>query len=270
MLVRCSIIARLLITAGGQAVEEELTPDPDASAVLYNNSRCRTGRLPSALKLPEVPCSRTDLSRHDVCSLLARPPPYVPQSSVTAHSRVFADRSSALDALVPRNGSLIEVGIFTGVFTRWMLRALRPTSVLAMDVSTYAMKECGTKTRKAATDMGAELTCARGDSRKLLAALTNDTYDLIYVDGDHEYKGVCGDLEAARPKVKVGGLMVLNDYYLFETAFFAQRGRWGVYGIIHAAHEFLARYDSAWEVAYLTMSPLAGGNQADLGLRRVR
>ena len=68
------------------------------------------------------------------------------------------------------------------------------------------------------------------------------------VDGDHDYSGVCGDLEAARTKVKPGGLMVLNDYYIFESIFLGgdpktkkTGGRWGTYGVIHAANEFILR-----------------------------
>ena len=226
-------VVLMLLLAASVRGQDERGDDETTEKGIHNMSRCN-GKLGTAavLPLPTIPCSRTDLSRSDICSLLAMPPPRVPLGSVPAHSRVFADRNHALDILVPRNGSLVEVGTLTGAFTRWMLRQLRPISVVAMDVSGYAIRECASKTQR--------------------------------------YKGVCGDLEAARPKVKIGGLMALNDYYLFETVFLAQRGRWGVYGIIHATHEFLARYASGWEVAYITMSPLAGGNQADIGLRRVR
>eukprot|EP00900_Chrysochromulina_parva_P001028 jgi/Chrpa1/10926/Chrysochromulina_OHIO_Genome00003103-RA len=260
----------MLLLVASVAGQDDRGDEENTEKGIHNMSRCH-GKLGTAvLPLPKIPCSRTDLSRSDICSLLAMPPPRVPLGSVPAHSRVFADRNHALDILVPRNGSLVEVGTLTGAFTRWMLRQLRPISAVAMDVSGYAIKECASKTQRTAAEVGAALTCQHGDSKALLAKLPDDSQDLIYVDGDHNYKGVCGDLEAARPKVKIGGLMALNDYYLFETVFLAQRGRWGVYGIIHATHEFLARYASDWEVAYITMSPLAGGNQADIGLRRIR
>jgi hypothetical protein len=254
----------MLLLVASVAGQDDRGDEENTEKGIHNMSRCH-GKLGTAvLPLPKIPCSRTDLSRSDICSLLAMPPPRVPLGSVPAHSRVFADRNHALDILVPRNGSLVEVGTLTGAFTRWMLRQLRPISAVAMDVSGYAIKECASNTQRTAAEVGAALTCQHGDSKALLAKLPDDSQDLIYVDGDHNYKGVCGDLEAARPKVKIGGLMALNDYYLFETVFLAQRGRWGVYGIIHATHEFLARYASDWEVAYITMSPLAGGNQAIL------
>ena len=97
----------------------------------------------------------------------------------------------------------------------------------------------------------------------------------------------------------MGGLLVLNDYFLFESSFLASRGRWGVYGVIHATNEcllrgtahgtptpctslplgalliwlhhqhvwrrFLLRYHEAWEVAYYALAPQ---NLGDLAIRR--
>lgn len=59
--------------------------------------------------------------------------------------------------------------------------------------------------------------------------------------------------------------MVMNDYNWFETEFLAQRGRWGVYGVIHATNEFAVRYSSEFEVAYYAMG---SKNQGDIALRK--
>ena len=57
-----------------------------------------------------------------------------------------------------------------------------------------------------------------GPSKEGLATLPDDSVDLIYVDGDHEYSGVCADLEIARRKVRIGGIIAMNDYYLVSTS----------------------------------------------------
>eukprot|EP00966_Prymnesium_polylepis_P139393 3221041-Prymnesium_polylepis.1 len=106
---------------------------------------------------------------------------------------------------------------------------------------------CYTRTKKLGTGMGADVQCVRGDSAKSLRQLPDGSQDLIYIDGDHDYKGVCADLESARSKLRVGGLMVMNDYNWFESEFLAQRGRWGVYGVIHATNEFAVRYSREFE-----------------------
>ena len=81
--------------------------------------------------------------------------------------------------------------------------------------------------------------------------------DGVYVDADHDYKGVCADLEIARAKVKVGGLLALNDYYRFEWQFLAERGRWGHYGIMHAANEYVRAGQPA--LLYLVPSIVGAG-----------
>lgn len=87
----------------------------------------------------------------------------------------------------------------------------------------------------------------------------------VLSSSDHTYSSVCRDLHNAREKVKVGGLIVMNDYYFFESAFLFTRGRWGVYGVIHAVNEFLIRHTN-FEVAYYAFHPK---NEGDIGLRRV-
>ena len=113
------------------------------------------------------------------------------------------------------------------------------------------------------------VNCLLGDSKRNLESLEDNAYDFIYIDGAHDYSGVCGDAESARTKVKVGGIMAFNDYYIFEWGFLAKKGRWGVYGVVHAVNEFLIRYRSEWELIYYTFGP-GGTDGGDLGLRRVR
>eukprot|EP00966_Prymnesium_polylepis_P160759 3715346-Prymnesium_polylepis.1 len=110
---------------------------------------------------------------------------------------------------------------------------------------------------------GATVRCIRGDSAASLKQLEDNAYDLMYIDGDHSYKGACADIEAARSKLKIGGLLALNDYYTFEYNFIPKKGVAMVYGVIHATHEFLARYYGDWEVVYFALP-------ADIGLRRIR
>ena len=40
----------------------------------------------------------------------------------------------------------------------------------------------------------------------------DDKYDIIYIDGDHSYKGVKNDLISAYNKIKDGGFIMGHDY----------------------------------------------------------
>lgn len=50
-----------------------------------------------------------------------------------------------------------------------------------------------------------------GDSKEL-GRQWIDKVDLVYVDGDHTYKGCKGDIAAWMPHLKDGGLMIVHDY----------------------------------------------------------
>jgi predicted O-methyltransferase YrrM len=43
-------------------------------------------------------------------------------------------------------------------------------------------------------------------------AVIDHSYDLLFVDGDHSYKGVKGDMERFIPDLEIGGIIVFHDY----------------------------------------------------------
>ena len=208
--------------------------------------------------IPPLPCDRDEISRHDICSLAYNP---VNIANLSSNARVYPDRYTAVVNAAPRRGRFVEVGTLTGRFADHIVERLEPAEMVIIDVEERWVDLC--KWKRNASIAAGTASCILGDSTSELTKLQDSRYDMIYVDGAHDYKGVCRDLEAARTKIKPGGLLVLNDYYLFETLFLAQRGRWGVYGIIHAANEFAARYH--WELAYVAMHPRA---EFDVAFRR--
>ena len=131
---------------------------------------------------------------------------------------------------------LVEIGTLHGQFAKYLLRAFRPSELVVFDNFGFAVRSCETSTRATAAPLNATLRCIGGSSqRKIPTELTDGAHDLVYVDGEHEYLGVCDDLEAARTKVRVGGLLVMNDYHFLEFKWLAQTGRWGVYGVMHVS-----------------------------------
>ena len=102
----------------------------------------------------------------------------------------------------------------------------------------------------------------------MLCGLDDGAYDLLCIDGDHSYGGACGDAQVAKSKVRVGELMVFNDYCRLEWAQFGKNGRWRHYGIMYAANELLVQEQPAWEVAYYAFSGF--DSCGDIGLRRLK
>jgi len=52
----------------------------------------------------------------------------------------------------------------------------------------------------------------KGDSSTSLSTFGDDTFDMIYIDGDHSYEGAQKDLTVAYKKVKSGGWIMGHDY----------------------------------------------------------
>jgi hypothetical protein len=57
-----------------------------------------------------------------------------------------------------------------------------------------------------------KITARRGYSHEVLPTLENDAYDIIYIDGNHEPEYVLEDAVLAFRKVKVGGMLIFDDY----------------------------------------------------------
>ena len=59
-----------------------------------------------------------------------------------------------------------------------------------------------------------EIKLIRGCSRKpsTYESIEGREFDLIFIDGDHSYKGVKNDFTRAKEYLKEGGFIVLDDY----------------------------------------------------------
>lgn len=56
------------------------------------------------------------------------------------------------------------------------------------------------------------ITIFEGDSREMIHKVKDNYYDLIFIDGGHEYDIVKSDVENGYKKLKPGGIMVFDDF----------------------------------------------------------
>jgi len=67
------------------------------------------------------------------------------------------------------------------------------------------------------------------DSVTAISRFADNSFDFIYIDGDHSYEGVKRDMIAVWPKIREGGVMSGHDY----------NPRWdSLAGVIRAVDEF--------------------------------
>ena len=157
------------------------------------------GVTPGHSRIPATPCGRVGgavVRRNSTCGLVNNPP-VLPNAltETRAGVRLLGDRFRALRLNVPTGAHITEIGTLDGHLRRWMLATLRPARLTIMDITKSSIAKCN-KQHAHLVEKGS-VTCVLGPSQQSLLALPDNSQDLIYVDGHHDYKGVCGDLEAA-------------------------------------------------------------------------
>ena len=63
-------------------------------------------------------------------------------------------------------------------------------------------------------DAGTQLIVGEGQSFDVMSAYPDKMFDVIYVDGAHEYEFVKKDAQAAVRKIADDGILIFNDYVL--------------------------------------------------------
>lgn len=152
----------------------------------------------------------------------------------------------------------VEVGIFAGETSH---QFLRHKNVFLFMVDNYRAKEEQPETYKASGDYHAN-TLSRAEQDTLRKAAEEATsfaqerrmilikdsviaaqefdegsLDFVFIDADHSYEGVHGDIEAWRSKIGPGGVLGGHDYDLPTHPKF---------GVKRAVHEAVEKY--GWEL----------------------
>lgn len=180
------------------------------------------------------------------------------QSLHNAH--LFANRRDAL-ASWPKNSVVAEVGVGAGAFSAQIIEAVEPKLFDAYDLFMLHKIEMiwgkpsaelfrGKTQRKFYEDRFSKEILARrlrvfeGDSSTQLAACAEGFYDIIYIDGNHSLAGVQKDSMSAIRAVKKGGLLVFNDYIVYDKS-------GSMYGVVHVVNDLCI--NRGWEVKYLAL-----------------
>ena len=79
----------------------------------------------------------------------------------------------------------------------------------------------------------------KSNSIHFLQNQEDNTYDIIYIDGDHSYNGVKQDLTNAFSKIKNGGYIMGHDY---EMNMNKTKNNYN-FGVKEAVDEFCIRYN---------------------------
>jgi hypothetical protein len=169
-------------------------------------------------------------------------------------SRQRQEQRERLLALLPEEGTCAEIGSWRGDFAAMILSSRRPRQLYLVDPWEYRAeseyqqawyggpKQDGQAKMDAIHDSVADrfrpeieagqVLIRRARSVAAAASFSDESLDWVYIDGDHTYEGVKGDLEAYYRVVKSGGFLAGDDY---------SRGNWFGDAVVRAVDEVAGR-----------------------------
>lgn len=181
------------------------------------------------------------------------------QNCIRPDSRLFANREAMVESFSHNREfkKIGEIGVALGDFSAFMLETLRPEEFVAFDLfelHTFPElwgKPTGEifrgiphldffKNRMKQSQFSSKIKCRVGLSWEMLELEENQSFDLLYIDGDHCYTAVRRDAEAALKKIKHDGLLVFNDYIMWDP-----HGKYE-YGVVPVVNDLLVNH--GWQI----------------------
>jgi hypothetical protein len=174
------------------------------------------------------------------------------------NAALFADRYDLIRSLAPllRGGEIAELGVSRGDFSAFLMETLEPRLFVGFDI--FNMHEYPElwgipsrvffegKThleffRDRFRDRGSQVLTEVGLSHVQLSNYPDDYFDMIYIDADHSYEGVKRDAQISVKKLKKTGVLIFNDYTMFDPIFANVP-----YGVVRAVNEMVV--NEGWRV----------------------
>jgi predicted O-methyltransferase YrrM len=168
-------------------------------------------------------------------------------------AKLLPDRYALLE-LLPKAGTVIEVGVDKGDFSLRILETAQPQHLTLIDIDLSRLRPENERLLREVP----LVHFIEDDSARSLSRIAKSSCDWIYIDAHHGYEYVSRDIQAAFDKIRIGGYLVFNDYTLWSPANMMN------YGVSRAVNEFL-NANRDWVVDCFA---LQGGGYHDIALRR--
>jgi hypothetical protein len=171
------------------------------------------------------------------------------------NAKLYANRLEMLKHLpLEKDPHIVEVGVALGDLSRFILENLKPAEFFAID--TFDMHKYPKHWGKSSTEIFGELTHFEFYKRAFnsfeevsilqdlshvgLDRLPHEEFDLIYLDAGHDFESVESDAKIASSKIHERGILVFNDYIMFDPFINAK------YGVVQVVNKMLST--DIWEV----------------------
>lgn len=171
-------------------------------------------------------------------------------------ARLYATRRDLVaDLKMPPHSRIAEIGVGLGDFSRFMIETFSPSEFHAFDTFLMHRDEMvwgrtadavfQGKThldfyREAMAPLNTVIKLHVGESAGTLKELPASSFDLIYVDGAHNYELVRADAEQAARLIRSDGVLIFNDYVLYDPFIKSE------YGVVQAVNELIV--NGGWQI----------------------
>lgn len=188
-------------------------------------------------------------------------------------ARLHANRKSLVASLpVPRGGKVAEIGVWQGAFSTFLIEELKPRQFFGFDTFdghewadwnglTGAQLFDGLTHRqyyeRAMAPHGNIAVPVEGRAEETLRGYTDRSFDLVYVDADHEYEPVKADAALAAEMVSATGFLVFNDYTLLDPGYYLP------YGVVPVVNDLVV--NRGWRIVGFALHEYL---YCDIALRR--
>ena len=82
-----------------------------------------------------------------------------------------------------------------------------------------------------------------GDASTNLLRYPDKHFDMIYVDAGHDYPSVMKDAECSKQKLKDDGILIFNDYIMFDHYHVTEPNAGVWYGIVQTVNQLVVNHD---------------------------
>lgn len=161
-----------------------------------------------------------------------------------------------------RARTIVELGIRSGDSTRCFLAACKdqpPMRLISYDIAGDAYRVQEVTEKMGVPWEGRAWECRTGDSIAAGAAWNEGPIDVLFVDTEHSYEQVHGELEAWWTNIRFGGAILLHDTGLTD-----ERGRDGVW----PAMKWHVEHYPGWTIENHLREPRDGDTGLGLLFRR--
>jgi hypothetical protein len=165
-------------------------------------------------------------------------------------TKIFGDRFSAIEYIVPNNPRYLEVGVGDGHYSEHIVKYKSPKIMHLLDRYCTPDTVYGKYTSETHEDfiknkfINNNATTIKGESSEVLKNLIENKYDYIYLDASHDFEGVSYELQMASQMIDQNGVIGINDYTYFSPIDKTE------YEVVEAVNMFLFNNPEWYVYAY--------------------